>query len=120
MKSGFSLDKGGQAMMFFNLDNYSFPPNSPSMPLYNSVPLLLEVSCALPSMKAANRVGRRPPNLQTAALSVSQRSTGTGRGMSARNTSILPAGPAASRVTNASITTTSAHMHAFGSVSRIW
>lgn len=81
MKSGFSLDKGGQAMTFFNYDNYPHPPNSPSTPLYISVPLLLELSCALPSMKAANRVGSRPPNLQTAALSVSQRSTGTGRGI---------------------------------------
>ena len=44
MKSGFSLDKGGQAMTFFNYDNYSYPPNSPSVPLYISVPLLLEVS----------------------------------------------------------------------------
>ncbi|KAK9903343.1 hypothetical protein WJX75_003349 [Coccomyxa subellipsoidea] len=44
MKSGFSLDKGGQAMTFFNYDNYSYPPNSPSVPLYISVPLLLEVN----------------------------------------------------------------------------
>lgn len=38
MKSGFSLDKGGHAMTFFNYDNYPYPPNSPSTPLYISVP----------------------------------------------------------------------------------
>ena len=49
-KSGFALNKDGAAMTFFNYDNYAYDPNTPSLPLYISVPLLLEV-CAPPAQQ---------------------------------------------------------------------
>ena len=44
-KSGLTTNKDTAAMTQFNYDNYAYPPDNPSVPLYISVPLLVEV-CA--------------------------------------------------------------------------
>eukprot|EP00897_Mesotaenium_endlicherianum_P007664 jgi/Mesen1/6926/ME000036S06254 len=43
-KSGLQLDKNREAMTFFNYDNFAYNFDDPSLPLYISVPLLIETN----------------------------------------------------------------------------
>eukprot|EP00897_Mesotaenium_endlicherianum_P007684 jgi/Mesen1/6944/ME000036S06261 len=56
-KSGLQLDKNREAMTFFNYDNFAYNFDDPSLPLYISVPLLIETNAGREGADSAYAYG---------------------------------------------------------------